>query len=100
MTARRVDHLLRERDRLRMWQSALLGLLAGMLLALVCACSTMIYTHGVPNLIQVRPDVWRSGQPVSLDQWQYLASLGVRHSLKLDFDSEGTDDLARLAGID
>lgn len=32
MTARRVDHLLRERDRLRMWQSALAGILAGLLL--------------------------------------------------------------------
>ena len=70
-------------------------------LALVAlACSATSYTHGIPNLVQVRADVWRSGQPVALDQWQYLHSLGVRHSLKLDFDDEGTDDLARVAGID
>ena len=64
------------------------------------ACSATSYTHGIPNLVQVRADVWRSGQPTSLDQWQYLYGLGIRHSIKLDFDSEGTDDLARVAGIE
>ena len=52
-------------------------------------------------MVQVRSDVWRSGQPTTLEQWQYLHDvLGVRQSIKLNFDSEGTDDLARLAGID
>lgn len=104
MTARKLSHLVRERDRLRVYMTALAGLLVGLLgglLLVACSgCSITTYTHGVPNLVQVRPDVYRSGQPISLDQWRYLASLGVRHSIKLDFDDEGTDDLSRLAGID
>jgi hypothetical protein len=45
--------------------------------------------------------VWRSGQPTTLEQWKYLYDvLGIRHSIKLDFDSEGTDDFARPIGIE
>jgi hypothetical protein len=44
--------------------------------------------------------VWRSGQPTTLAQWQYLYGLGIRHSIKLNFDSEGSDGLANLAGIE
>jgi hypothetical protein len=65
----------------------------------LAACSTTSYTHGIPNLVQVRTDVWRSGQPTALDQWRYLYSIGIRHSIKLNFDSEGSDGLANLAGI-
>ena len=103
MTARRIDHLLRERDRLKTIKVCLLGLLVGLVVGALCflpGCSSTIYTHGIPNLVQVRAAVWRSGQPTSLDQWQYLYGLGVRHSIKLDFDDEGTDDLARVAGIE
>ena len=64
------------------------------------ACATNQYTHGIPNLVQVRLDVWRSGQPTTLEQWQYLYDLGIRHSVKLDFDTEGPDNLARRAGIE
>lgn len=64
-----------------------------------CA-TTPALDHGVPNLVQVRADVWRAGQPRTLEAWQYLASLGVRHDLKLDFADEGTDDAARAAGIE
>ena len=72
-----------------------------LLAVLVLSCSTTKYTHDIPNLVQVRSDVWRSGQPTTLKQWQYLHDvLGVRHSIKLDFDTEGPDNLARLAGIE
>ena len=104
MTARRVDHLIRECDRLRVCMTALaglfVGLLAGLLLVACSGCSATTSTHGVPNLVQVRADVWRSGQPTTLEQWQYLYGLGIRHSIKLDFDDEGTDDDARLASIE
>jgi len=72
-----------------------------LLVVLVSACSTTKYTHGIPNLVQVRSDVWRSGQPTTLEQWKYLHDeLGIRNSVKLDFDSEGTDDSARLFGVE
>ena len=67
----------------------------------ILSCSATTYTHGIPNLVQVRSDVWRSGQPTTLEQWKYLHDvLGIRHSIKLDFDSEGTDDFARPIGIE
>lgn len=69
-------------------------------LAMLAACSTTSYTQGVPNLVQVRPDVWRSGEPTTLSEWRYLYSLGIRHSIKLNFDSEGSDGLANLVGIE
>jgi hypothetical protein len=69
----------------------------------VAACSPMIYTHGVPNLAQVDPNVWRSGQITSTEGWQYVAQLakGRRvHVLKLNFETEGTDAIARATGFD
>jgi len=70
---------------------------AGLLAQL--GCSTTSYNHGVPNLHQVRPNAWRSGQPMTAEAWKYLASLGVKYDLKLDFDDEGSDDLAAAQGI-
>ena len=77
--------------RVRLWLLSML---------VFVSCATNRYTHGIPNLVQVRPDVWRSGQPTTIEQWTYLRSLGIRHSIKLDFESEGTDDLANLSGIE
>jgi tyrosine-protein phosphatase SIW14 len=54
----------------------------------------------VPNLFEVDTRVWRSGQPSTPAQWQRLKDLGVRHVVKLNFESEGTDDGARTAGLD
>lgn len=43
---------------------------------------------------------WRSGQPVELDQWHYLYStLGIRHVVKLNFESEGSDQGAVAVGM-
>jgi protein tyrosine/serine phosphatase len=70
----------------------------GLMLACGCAVTTR-YDHEVPNLVQVRNDVWRSGQPRTLDGWRYLEKLGIRHVIKLDFADEGDDSAAAAFGI-
>jgi len=62
-------------------------------------CVPTVYTHGVPNLVQVEPGFYRSGQITTAEGWQYMRSLGVTDSIKLNFDSEGTDDGALAVGI-
>lgn len=62
------------------------------------ACSPTVYTHGVPNLVMVETGLWRSGQPTA-EGWAYLQSLGIRTVVKLNFDSEGSDDGARALGM-
>ena len=62
-------------------------------------CSTTTYVHGVPNLVQVKAGLWRSGQPMTADQWQYLKSLGITRVVKLNFESEGSDNGAAAAGM-
>lgn len=63
-------------------------------------CATSNYTHGVPNLVEVRPGVWRSGQSATTDAWDYLSSLGIQHVLKLNFDDEGDETEAKLHGME
>jgi len=46
---------------------------------------------GVVNFAQVDANVYRSGQPTTVAQWQCLAKLGVTDILKLNRDSEGGD---------
>jgi hypothetical protein len=78
------------------------------LLAFICyGCSKTSYVHGVPNLVQVEPGVWRSGQPCDghdatpcADQWAYLKSLGIHRVVKLNFPDEGSDDWATGNGIE
>jgi protein tyrosine/serine phosphatase len=58
-------------------------------------------TGEVPqNFVQVSPGVWRSAQPTNPDEWKYVKSQGVRHVVKLNFDSEGSDADAIAAGLD
>ena len=59
-----------------------------------------VYEHNIPNLVQVKPGLWRSGQPKSLDDWKYLKELGVTRVVKLNFESEGSDEGARSVGLD
>lgn len=55
-----------------------------------CAPASVM-THGVPNLHQVEPGLYRSGQP-TLEGWAYLQSLGVTQVVKLnDSTQEGAD---------
>lgn len=59
-------------------------------------CTTMKYTHGVPNLVQVGPGVWRGGQPTE-EGWRYLKqNLGVTNVVKLN---AGEDDCAKAIGM-
>lgn len=67
---------------------------------LVLGCAKTEYTHGVPNLVQVEPGLWRSGQPTTREQWDYLRGLGVRKVVKLNFESEGSDAGAVAAGLE
>lgn len=74
--------------------------LLAMALTLV-GCTPTSYTHGVPNLSQVDAarNVWRSGQPTTPEQWDYLRSLGIRTVVKLDYDDEGSDQGALDVGL-
>ena len=72
-------------------------------LLLVIGCSKTNYTHGIPNLVQVEPGVWRSGQPCDGkdatpcdQQWAYLKTLGIKRVVKLNFKDEGSDELADM----
>ncbi len=68
--------------------AALLGV------AMAGCAPTVVYLDGVPNLAQVGPGVYRSAQPTTRAEWLAIRRLGVRHVLKLNFPSEGSDDLA------
>lgn len=63
--------------------------MAAVLGFLLAGCATMPTTAGIPNLRQVTPHAWRSGQPTTVEQWGYLRSLGVATVIKLDCDDEG-----------
>src|SRR5579859_244472 len=72
------------------------------LLVLFAACSPMVYVHGVPNLDQVDTNVWRSGQITSQEGWDWIAKLAAGrhvHVIKLNFDTEGSDELGRAMGF-
>ena len=71
------------------------------LLALACVlagagCSATKHTHGVPNLVEVSPGVWRGGQPTDRG-WRYLKHhLGVTNVVKLNL---GEDTYAEELGM-
>jgi protein tyrosine/serine phosphatase len=78
-----------------------------LMMVLSMGCTKTGYTHGVPNLVEVEPGVWRSGQPCDGkdatpcdQQWAYLKSLGIKRVVKLNFQDEGTDDGAGRAGLE
>ena len=67
------------------------------------ACSPMVYTDAVPNLAQVDANIWRSGQITTQEGWDHIKQLanGRRvHVIKLNFDTEGSDDMAKAMGFD
>jgi hypothetical protein len=53
----------------------------------------------IQNLAYVGSGVWRSAQPTTAQAWQALYARGIRHVLKLNFDTEGDDALALAAGM-
>jgi hypothetical protein len=65
-------------------------------------CSPMVYTHGVPNLAQVDPNIYRSGEP-NEEGWHYIQQLAAGkkiHVIKLNFIGEGSDAVAMDLGMD
>ena len=75
------------------------ALLAIALLSISACAGQQSVEHGVVNLVQVRADVYRSGQPTA-DGMQYLRGLGIRHVIKLNFDDESPETGAFEAGIE
>lgn len=89
--------------------------LAILILAIVAnaatACSPMVYVHGVPNLAQVSPEIYRSGQITSDEGWAYIRTLSCAgatrsdgachpvHVIKLNFANEGSDLGAAALGF-
>lgn len=69
------------------------------LVCLGCSCSTVnTVSHGIPNLAQVEPGIWRGGQPTA-EGWKWLASQGVVLDIKLNPDDEGSDAAAVQCGM-
>lgn len=54
---------------------------------------------GIPNLHEVRPGLWRSGQPTTDSHWQQVKELGITRVVKLNFNAEGSDEGARAIGL-
>ena len=75
-----------------------LAVLACIAALALCSCSLPQASHGIPNFAQVAPGIWRGGQP-NAEGWEYLKSLGVRKTVKLNTVSEGSDALATSNGI-
>ena len=61
--------------------------------------SPTTYVQGVPNLVEVAPGLWRSGQPTTRAQWETISALGVKHVIKLNFEHEGSDVGALAFGM-
>jgi protein tyrosine/serine phosphatase len=74
-------------------------LLSGLGASLVLwGCSPTPATHGVPNLVEVGSGLLRGGQP-SAEGWKWLKEKGVTAVVKLNYESEGSDDEARRLGL-
>jgi hypothetical protein len=79
------------------------GLCAILLGLVLVGCSTVptFVIHDIPNFRPVPddPGVYRGGQPQSQVGWAYLQSLGVSNVVKLNLESEASDDDARALGM-
>lgn len=68
-------------------------------LMVLAGCQTQqVMTHGIPNLAQVEPGLWRGGQPTE-EGWQWLNQQGITNVVKLNPVNEGVDDYARALGM-
>jgi hypothetical protein len=66
-----------------------------------CSTAPKFVEHDIPNFRLVSGDscVYRGGQPKSPAAWAYLRSLGVTNIVKLNLESEVSDDGARALGM-
>jgi len=62
-------------------------------------CASVPTVHGVPNYRVVNANVGRSGQITTQEGWSYIQSLGYTDVIKLNFPTEGIDDLATATGL-
>ena len=69
--------------------------------ALLVGCSTtsLNTTAKIVNFERVSTNLYRSGQLTTSNQWYYVASLGVKKTIKLNTDAEGSDSMATNFGI-
>jgi hypothetical protein len=85
------------------WFILVPALLAGLAIVLLVGCRPAVIPSnpvGIPNLVEVAPGLWRSGQPTTDEQWAYLAQvLNIRTVVKLNFDGEGSDEGAVRNGL-
>ena len=83
------------------WGWGWAGRLAALVAVAGCSTASAPTVHGVPNLraVDEARHVYRSGQPQSAEAWAYVASLGVRTVVKLDTDTEGSEDGAESVGL-
>jgi len=78
----------------------LLGCAVMALFLTLVGCNTLpsVTTHGIPNFHQVSTDIYRGGQP-TLEGWGYLKFLGVTNVIKLNENSEASDQPAIDLGM-
>lgn len=62
------------------------------------ACSLIHQQAIIPNFRCVDSHVYRGGQPNEAG-WEYLKQLGVQTVIKLNFESEGSDETAEKLGM-
>jgi hypothetical protein len=77
-------------------------MLARLLVVSIAACSPMRYAGGVPNLDKVDDNVYRSGQITTAEGWDTIAKLAAGRRVlvvKLNFDAEGSDQIAVARGF-
>src|SRR5947207_10105633 len=71
-------------------------------LALLAGCQSLHPTrHTIPNFAAVneRHKVYRGGEPLAPEGWDYVKSLGVRTVIKLNTETESTDAGAKARGL-
>lgn len=53
----------------------------------------------IPRLQEVKPGLWRSGQPTTAQEWAFLWNIGISNVVKLNEGSEYSDQGAVNAGM-
>ena len=71
------------------------------LLLVGCASVPTTTTHNIPNfrVVDVSKSIYRGGQPSDTNSFVYLKSLGVTNIVKLNTESEGSDEEAQNYGM-
>ena len=54
--------------------------------------TSLLESRMIPNFATVETGVYRGGQPTDAADWDMLERLGVNQVIKLNYDSEGSDE--------